>query len=94
VLRRRPLTHLLKFYSPDHQVSALFCSNYFSMLSEAITMRIADIPSHAHELHAGHTLYIPPEKERETLSFDLARDLADIEHLRTVTRDRYEQDPL
>jgi hypothetical protein len=55
------------------------------MPSEALCFRIDYIGANAHRLHAGHTLFIPPVNLRETVSFDLAKDLAGIERLKSVT---------
>ncbi|KZM40417.1 hypothetical protein OA92_07285 [Marinomonas sp. SBI22] len=77
--------YLLKFYPAEHTVHSIYCSNYFMMPATLHSFKIEDIGDYAEQLHAGHTLYIPPCEYREVVDEYLAKDIMDVEHLKKIT---------
>lgn len=77
--------YLLKYYSEDHVVTAIFCSSYPLMPTEVINFPLGKIADYAVDMHSGYTLYIPPAVEDIIKDEQLAKDIVSVEHLETIT---------
>jgi hypothetical protein len=82
----RFLSHLRQFYPPGHEVAAIYCSPHPILPPHILRFAIENMAAHAHEFHAGFTLYVPPAASRPVQDYDLLAKLYSVEHLRTITR--------
>ena len=78
-------SHLLRFYPPRHEVSAVYSTPHPLMPSTLHRFALRDICEHAHLLHAGFTLFIPPATERPIEDHELLGRMNSVEHLRRIT---------
>jgi hypothetical protein len=78
--------HLRQFYQPRHEVVAIYCSPHPILPPTILRFALEDMGRHAHEIHAGFTLYVPPASSRPIQDYDLLAKLYSPEHLRSVTR--------
>lgn len=78
--------HLLQFYPGDHPVSAVYCSPHPLVPTERIELPLARLGEHAHLLHPGLTLYLPPTHVRPLQDAQLLELIDSAEHLRRITR--------
>jgi precorrin-2 methylase len=82
----RFLAHLRQYYPAEHQVVAIYCSPHALLPTAILQFALKDMASHAEELHAGFTLYVPPATGRPVQDWDLAAKLYSVDHLRSLTR--------
>jgi hypothetical protein len=78
-------THLLRFYPPDHQASAVYSSPHPLMPTTKLRFAMKDMSEHAHLLHAGFTLYIPPSTDRPIQDHQLLQQINSPTHLKNIT---------
>lgn len=78
--------HLLKFYPPDHEVTAVYSSHHPLFDPSTVTFPLSDMEQHHDDLHQGLTLYIPPVSKRPVADSDLVSQIQSLEHLRNITR--------
>jgi len=78
-------THLLRFYPPEHQSTAVYSTPHPLMPSTVHRFALQDICAHAQSLHAGFTLFIPAVCERPVEDHDLLRQMDSVEHLCRIT---------
>lgn len=76
---------LLRFYGPDHPVTAVRIGVFPGVPSVARTVPLADLPSAAPYLDAATTLYLPPIGRRAIRDVELMRQLDDPVHLARIT---------
>ena len=77
--------HLLRFYPPQHQVTAAYSTPHPLMPSTIHRFALADICAYAHLLHPGFTLFVPPTHERPVEDYDLLYEMDDPDHLSQIT---------
>ncbi len=77
--------HLRRFYPAAHPVTAVFATPHPLMQSTIRRFALDEIGSHAHDLHAGFTLYVPPLHARPIEDAELCRLVDSAEHLRRIT---------
>jgi hypothetical protein len=82
----RFVAHLRQFYPARHEVVAIYCSPHPLLPPVVLRFALEDMGQHAHEIHAGFTLYVPPAGSRPIQDYDLLGKLYSPEHLRSVTR--------
>jgi len=85
---RRIRNYLLRFYSPDHELRAVYSSHHPLLDSSIIKFKLADMESHYEDLHQGLTVYIPPVTARPVADMDLGSKIESLEHLQSITRPR------
>jgi Tetrapyrrole (Corrin/Porphyrin) Methylases len=78
--------HLRQFYPARHEVVAIYCSPHPILPPAILRFALEDMGQHAHEIHAGFTLYVPPAGSRPIQDYDLLEKLYSAEHLRNITR--------
>lgn len=78
-------SHLLRFYPPRHEVSAVYSTPHPLMPSTVRRFALREICDHAHVLHSGFTLFIPPTIERPIEDHELLRQIDSVEHLGRIT---------
>jgi hypothetical protein len=78
-------SHLLRFYPPQHEVSAVYSTPHPLMPSTVRLFALRDICDYAHLLHSGFTLFIPSAIERPIEDQELLRRIDSVEHLRRIT---------
>ena len=78
--------HLLQFYPADHEVTAVYCSPHPLVPTVKLRFALGAMADHAHKLHAGFTLYVPPSSVGPIQDLELLRLLDSEEHLRRITR--------
>ena len=79
-------SHLLRFYPPQHEVSAVYSTPHPLMPSALQRFALLDICEQAHVLHAGFTLFIPPACDRPIEDQELLHQIDSAEHLERITR--------
>ena len=79
-------SHLLRFYPPQHVVSAAYSTPHPLMPSTVHRFALQDVCDHAHLLHSGFTLFIPSAGERAIQDHELLRQIDSVEHLGRITR--------
>jgi hypothetical protein len=77
--------HLRQFYPARHEVAAIYCSPHPIAPPTILRFALEDMGQHAHEIHAGFTLYVPPAGSRPIQDYDLLGKIYSPEHLRSVT---------
>ncbi len=82
----RFIEYVRQFYPTGHEVVAIFCSPHPIMPPTILRFALEDMGNHAHEFHAGFTLYVPPAGSRPIQDYDLLGKLNSDEHLRRITR--------
>lgn len=82
----RFVRHLRATYPADHEITLYFASPHPMMRAQVPRVRLADLRAHAHRLHHGVTLYIPPVGIRPIADPHLAAVVDDPEHLGRHTR--------
>jgi precorrin-3B methylase len=82
----RLIAHLQQFYSPRHEVVAIYCSPHPVLPPAILRFALEDMGEHAHEIHAGFSLYVPPSGSRPIQDYDLLEKLYSLDHLRNITR--------
>ena len=82
----RFLAHLRQYYPAEHQVAVVYCSPHPLLPAAILRFALEDMASHAEELHAGFTLYVPPAMGRPVQDWDLAAKLYSLDHLHSLTR--------
>jgi Tetrapyrrole (Corrin/Porphyrin) Methylases len=82
----RFVNHLRLFYPARHEVVAIYCSPHPILPPVILRFALEDMGRHAHHIHAGFTLYVPPAASRPIQDFDLLAKLYSPEHLRNITR--------
>ncbi len=87
----RLVSHLLRFYPPQHQATAAYSTPHPLMPSTVHRFVLQDICKYAHLLHAGFTLYVPPVHERPVEDYELLRQMDSVEHLCRITRQSQER---
>jgi uncharacterized protein YabN with tetrapyrrole methylase and pyrophosphatase domain len=80
--------HLTKYYPPDHLVKVVYSSSHPLATASVLEFTIDEMHLHAAEIHPGATLYIPPATLPEVKDVELAELVDDLEHLRSITRQR------
>ena len=78
-------SHLLRFYPPDHVVTAAYSTPHPLMPSTAHRFPLRDFCEQAHVLHTGFTLYIPPAADRPIEDHELLQQIDSPDHLRRIT---------
>lgn len=78
-------SHLLKFYAPDHRMTAVFASSHPLMKSQQLEFPLASIGDYATQLHAGFTLFIPAAGSRPIADVDLLSRIDRPDHLDQIT---------
>jgi precorrin-2 methylase len=82
----RFIAYLCQFYPARHEVTAVYCSPHPLMPADILKFAIEDMGAHAHRIHAGFSLYVPPAKSRPIQDYDLLGKLYSAEHLDSITR--------
>jgi len=82
----RFIQHLRQYYPPGHEVVAIYCAPHALMPPTILRFAIEEMGDHAHEIHAGFTLYVPPSSSRPIQDGELLAKLYSVEHLRSITR--------
>jgi hypothetical protein len=82
----RLIAHLRQYYPPRHDVVAIYSSPHPILPPTILRFALEDMGEHAHEIHAGFTLYVPPTGSRPIQDYDLLAKLYSVEHLRSITR--------
>jgi hypothetical protein len=82
----RFVAHLRQYYPAQHKVAAIYCSPHPVMPPAILRFALEDMGEHAHEIHTGFTLYVPPVTSRPILDYDLLGQLYSVEHLRRIIR--------
>lgn len=77
--------YLLRYYPPDHEVTAVYSSHHPLFDSSLVRFPLDEIEQHADQLHQGLTLYVPPVGKRGVVNRDLMAKIESIEHLRSIT---------
>ena len=83
--------HLLRFYPPEHQATAVYSTPHPLMPSTVHRFELQDICQNAHLLHAGFTLYVPPVHERPVEDHELRQQMDSVEHLVRITHQRQDR---
>lgn len=83
----RLVAHLRRFYPPHHRVTAIYAPPHPLLEPEVLTFQVEEMGDYALRLHAGFTLYVPPARGRLLLDLDLAAEMFDPQHLRTISRE-------
>jgi Tetrapyrrole (Corrin/Porphyrin) Methylases len=78
--------HLRQFYPARHEVVAIYCSPHPLLPPTVLRFALEDMGQHAHEIHGGFTMYVPPAGSRPIQDYDLLAKLYSPEHLKSVTR--------
>ncbi|MBW1881018.1 MAG: hypothetical protein JRI25_07210 [Deltaproteobacteria bacterium] len=78
--------HLLRFYPPQHLVTAYFAAPIPLMPSTVLRFPLLEITDHAATLHPGVTLYLPPVSTRPIEDAELLDQIDSPEHLDRITR--------
>jgi hypothetical protein len=81
----RFIAHLQQFYPPRHEVVAIYCSPHPIVPPTILRFALEDMGEHAHDIHGGFTLYVPPAASRPIQDYDLLARLYSPEHLRNIT---------
>ena len=79
-------SHLLRYYPTEHEVSAVYSTPHPLMPSTVHRFALRDVCEHAHLLHAGFTLFIPPAFDRPIVDQELVQQVNSPEHLKRITR--------
>jgi hypothetical protein len=82
----RLVAHLRQYYPKGHEVVAVYSSPHPLLPPAMLRFAIDDMGEHAHEIHAGFTLYVPPAGSRPIHDHELLSKLYSLEHLRTIAR--------
>jgi len=78
--------HLLKFYPPDHEVTAIYTSTFPLAPSDITSFPLAEFAARFPQLPQGSTIYIPQVRLRDVVNTDLFADAGSIDHLRQITQ--------
>ena len=78
-------SYLLRFYPPQHEVTAVYSTPHPLMPSTVHRFVLQNMCEYAHLLHAGFTLYIPAVYERPVEDHELAHQMDSVEHLSQIT---------
>jgi uncharacterized protein YabN with tetrapyrrole methylase and pyrophosphatase domain len=78
--------HLLRFYPPQHPVTAYFATPFPLMPSTVLRFPLIEIADHATALHPGVTLYLPAVSNRPIEDRELLGQIDSPEHLDKITR--------
>jgi len=81
----RFIRHLRQFYPARHEVAAIYCSPHPLLPPAILRFALEDMGEHAHRIHAGFTLYVPPAGARPLHDFDLVGKLYSLDHLHAIT---------
>jgi precorrin-3B methylase len=81
----RFVRHLRQFYPARHEVAAVYSSPHPLLPPDILRFALEDMGQHAHRIHAGFTLYVPPTGARTLQDFDLVGKLYSIDHLHSIT---------
>jgi precorrin-6B methylase 1 len=84
--------HMLRFYPPQHQATAAYSTPHPLMPSTVYRFALADLCRHAHLLHAGFTLFVPPVHVRPVEDQELLRQMDRPDHLARITHPPAEPD--
>ncbi len=79
-------THLLRYYPPEHVVSAVYSTPHPLMTSTVHRFALRDICDYAHVLHAGFTLFVPAASERPIADRELLSRIDSVAHLHRITQ--------
>ena len=74
----RTKNYLLKYYPPDHKVTAVYSSSFPLVPSQLTTFALKDMEMYAQDLSSGVTLYIPPVQVRPIVDHELLKDMDNI----------------
>ncbi len=80
-------SHLLRFYLPQHVISAVYSTPHPLMPSTMHRFAVGNLCDYAHLLHPGFTLFIPAAHERPIEDLELLRQIDSVEHLRQITHE-------
>ena len=84
-------SHLLRFYPPEHRVTAAYSTPHPLMPSTVHRFELQDICQYAHVFHAGFTLFIPATHERPVEDHELRRQMDSVEHLARITHQPHDE---
>jgi uncharacterized protein YabN with tetrapyrrole methylase and pyrophosphatase domain len=71
----RTKNYLLKYYPPEHKVTAVYSSSFPLVPSQLTTLALKDMEMYAEDLSSGVTLYIPPVQVRPIVDHELLKDI-------------------
>jgi len=77
--------HLLRFYPPQHLITAYFATPFPLMPSTVLQFPLVEIADQAGTLHHGVTLYLPPVSTRPVEDAELLDLIDSTKHLDNIT---------
>jgi tetrapyrrole methylase family protein/MazG family protein len=81
----RFVAHLSQFYPADHRVIAIYSTPVPGGTTDRIDCTLNQIPEHAGQIHAGHTLFIPATGQRPIENRRLLDEIDSVSHLHSIT---------
>ena len=81
----RFVAHLSRFYPRKHRVLAVYSATAHGDASDRIDCLLEDLAEHAGRIHAGHSLYIPPQSQRPVVDRWLLEKIDSVSHLHSIT---------
>lgn len=82
----RFVAYLREFYPAGHEVVAIYSAPHALMPPHILRFALEDMGRHAHEFHAGFTLYVPPAAGRPVQDCEVLSRLYSLAHLQQITR--------